>query len=95
MANYRLSPNAKDDLERNWFYGLERWGQLAADRYLLDLFEVLDKIADAPFHNQAVEHIKPGYRRCVFKSDAIYYRVGDEVVEIMAILGRQDQTNWV
>lgn len=95
MANYRLSLNAKDDLERIWFYGLEQWGQEAADRYLMGLFEMLDKIADAPFHYQAVEHIRPRYRRCVFKSDAIYYSVGDEIVEIMAILGRQDQANWV
>ena len=95
MANYRLSPNAKDDLERIWFYGLERWGQDAADRYLFDLFETLDKIADAPFHYQSVEHIKPDYRRCVFRSDAIYYRIEDEVVEIMAILGRQDQRGWL
>lgn len=95
MANYRLSPNAKDDLERIWFYGLERWGQSRADRYLLSLFEALDKIADAPLHYQAVEHIRPGYRRCVFKSDAIYYRIGDGVVEIMAVLGSQDRANWL
>lgn len=95
MANYRLSPNAKDDLERIWFYGLEQWGQEMADRYLQELFASLDKIADAPMQYQAVEHIRPSYRRCVFKSDTIYFRLGDGVVEIMAILGRQDRTNWL
>lgn len=60
MANYRLSPNAKDDLERIWFYGLEQWGQAKADRYLQDLFEVIGKIADSPYHYQAIEHKKTG-----------------------------------
>jgi len=31
----------------------------------------------------------------VFKSDAIYFRLADDAVEILAILGRQDQANWV
>ena len=43
MANYKLSPNAKDDLERIWFYGLEQWGQEMADRYLQELFEAIGK----------------------------------------------------
>lgn len=26
MTNYRLFPNVEADPERNWMYGLERWG---------------------------------------------------------------------
>lgn len=95
MANYKLSPNAKDDLERIWFYGLEQWGQARADQYLQELFEAIGKIADSPYHYKAIDHIRPGYRRCVFKSDTIYFRIGEETVEIIAILGRQDRAKWV
>jgi toxin ParE1/3/4 len=60
---------------------------------MMSLLVVLDKNADTPFHHQSVEHIRLGYRRCVFKRDAIYYRIGEDAVEIMAILVRQDQAN--
>ena len=33
MANYRISPNAKDELERFWRYGVDRWSMEAADAY--------------------------------------------------------------
>ena len=38
MANYRISPNAKDDLERIWRYGVDRWGMEAADAYHATFF---------------------------------------------------------
>lgn len=34
MANYNLSPAAEDDLYRIWLYGLETWGEDAADQYV-------------------------------------------------------------
>jgi len=40
-----------------------------------------------------VSHLKDGYRRAVCRSDNIFYRIVDGVVEIMAILGRQDIGN--
>ena len=33
---------------------------------------------------------RTGYRRSVSGVDSIYYRIGNDVVEIMAILGSQD-----
>ena len=34
-----------------------------------------------------------GYRRCPCGSDTIYYRINDNMVEIMAIVGMQDLKN--
>jgi EPS-associated MarR family transcriptional regulator len=44
-----------------------------------------------------IEEIKGdlGYRRCVYRSDTIYYRVQPSGVEIMAILGGQDLDEWL
>jgi len=33
------------------------------------------------------------FRRCVCGSDSIYYRLNNDIVEIMAIIGRQDVNN--
>jgi toxin ParE1/3/4 len=40
-----------------------------------------------------VDYIKEGYRRCPCGSDTIYYRIYDNMVEIMAIVGMQDLKN--
>ena len=45
----------------------------------------------SPYSFESVGYIRPGYRRCPCGSDSIYYRIGHEgVIEIMAIVGRQD-----
>ncbi len=95
MANYRLSPNAQDDLERIWLYGLEHWGVAEADRYIEALFERFSELAEQPLLYPAVDEIRDGYRRSVCGSDCIYYRIASNAVEIMAILGQQDTREWL
>jgi len=95
MASYRLSPNTKDDLERIWFYGLETWGPEAADRYIENLFDKFQDIADQPRLYQAVDEIRKGYRRCVSGNDSIFYRIAGDDVEIMAVIGQQNLASWL
>jgi len=40
-----------------------------------------------------VDYVKKGYRRCPCGSDTIYYRIDNNIVEIMAIVGMQDLKN--
>jgi toxin ParE1/3/4 len=91
MAAYKLAQAAKIDLQRIYAYGFERWGEAAADLYYNALFDRFEEIAERPFSYPAVEHIRKGYRRSVCGVDSIYYRLADDgIVEVMAILGRQD-----
>ncbi len=90
MAKYRLSNEAKEDLIRIHHYGVEKFGMSQADKYFYTFFEYFDIIAQRPFSFESVDYIKKGYRRCVCGSDSIYYRINKDVVEIMAIVGRQD-----
>ena len=86
MAKYRLSNEAKEDLIRIHHYGVEKFGIAQADKYF-------DIIAQRPFSFESVDYIKKGYKRCVCGSDSIYYRLNSDIVEIMAIIGRQDVNN--
>ena len=90
MANYKLSNEAKEDLIRIHHYGNERFGMTQADKYFDSLFHCFDIISQRPFAFESVDYIKTGYRRCVCGSDSIYYRINNDVVEIMAIIGKQD-----
>ncbi len=90
MANYRLSPEAKDDLIRIYTYGMLKFGETQAECYLSELLEEFERISENSEHFQSVDEIILGYRRCVHKADSIYYRILNDIFEIMAIVGRQD-----
>lgn len=90
MIRYRLSNEAKEDLIRIHHYGIEKFGETQADKYFDSFFEYFDIIAQRPFSFESVDYIKTGYKRCVCGSDSIFYRLNNGVVEIMAIIGRQD-----
>ncbi len=90
MAKYRLSNEAKNDLIRIHQYGVKKFGITQADRYFESFFEYFDIIAERPFSFESVDYLKDGYKRCVCGVDSIYYKVNENIVEIMAIVGRQD-----
>lgn len=90
MADYKLSNTAKEDLIRIYLFGVQRFGEQQAERYLDPLFKHFDIIAQRPLAFEAVDFIRPGYRRCVCGVDSIFYRIESGIVEIMAIVGRQD-----
>jgi len=90
MANYRLSNDAKEDLIRIHQYGVRKFGMSQADRYFHAFFECFDRIGENPYHFESVDYLRIGYRRCVCGVDSIYYRIYQETVEIISIIGRQD-----
>ena len=93
MTKYKLSNLAKKDLIRIHHYGVERFGMVQTDKYFDSFFKYFDIITQRPFSFESVDFIKTGYRRCVCGSDSIYYKVSNDIVEIMAIIGRQDLNN--
>ena len=53
-------------------------------------FENFNIITERPFSFESVDYIKLGYRRCACGSDSIYYRINNNIIEIMTIIGKQD-----
>ncbi len=95
MGNYRLSEEAKEDLYRIWQYGLENWGEAEADNYYMAFFERFEQISQQPLMYPPVDYIRKGYRRCICGVDSIFYRINGDTVEIMAIIGKQDISEWL
>ena len=93
MAEYRLSIAAKEDLIRIHHFGVEKFGIKQADKYFDSFFDYFKIIAQRPLSFELVDCIKEGYRRCPCGADTIYYRINDSIVEIMAIVGKQDLKN--
>jgi len=90
MANYKLSDVAKQDLIRIHHFGVKKFGMAQADLYFETFFEYFENIAQQPFSFESVDYLKAGYRRCVCGSDSIYYKINNEIIEIMTIIGSQD-----
>lgn len=93
MAKYKLSNIAKEDLIRIHQYGVHRFGMQKADDYFNAFFEYFDIIAREPLAFESVDFIKEGYRRCVCGIDTIYYKINNNKVEIMTIIGKRDLDN--
>ena len=93
MAKFRLSNEAKDNLIRIHHFGVEKFGTKQADKYFNSFFECFEIIAKQPYAFEAVDYLKEGYRRCVCGSDTIYFKINNEFVDIMFIVGRQDLEN--
>ena len=90
MANYKLSNTAKEDLIRIHQFGVQKFGMKQADNYFNDFFDAFERIATPTFSHESVDYVKNGYRRCVSGSDSIYFRIENNTVEIMTIIGKQD-----
>ena len=95
MADYKLTNEAKQDLIRIHQYGVEKFGVAQADKYYDSFFKYFDIIAQQPYSFESVDYVRSGYRRCACGADSIYYRITNGVVEIMAIVGRQDLMNFL
>lgn len=90
MGEYKLSNVAKENLIRIHHYGVEQFGIKQADKYFDSFFMHFELIAKNPQSFESVDFIKPGYRRCVCGVDNIFYKMNEDVVEIITIIGRQD-----
>lgn len=93
--NYRLSTEAKFDLINIHHYGVYKFGEKQADKYYAMFFEQFEIICDNPYLFPSVDYIRTGYRKYVCGVDSIYYRIQNDIVEIMAIIGRQDSKKLI
>ncbi len=90
MANYRLSQAADEDLDRLFDHGIDRFGLDQAIEYLDGLIRRFSALAETPDQWQAVEHIRSGYRRSVYGSHSIYYRMDADDIVVVRILGQEN-----
>lgn len=92
MARYslKISLPAREDLRDLYRDGFLRWGEAQADRYYDDLLAHFDVLCENPMLFREVDEIREGYRRSVCGVHAIYYRVQEDAVEIMAVVKHQD-----
>jgi len=68
MANYRISEDAKADLRRIYRRGVREYGEAQADQYYDAFFDRFEQLAKRPYLYQAVDDIRDGNRRSVWRA---------------------------
>lgn len=91
MYNYFLNKDAKEDLHRIYQCGVKTFGEIQAEYYYDLLLEEFKRIASNPFIFPDYQY--KNYRYCVCKSNTIYFKLENDEVEIIAIIGKQNFEN--
>ncbi|MEN3931745.1 type II toxin-antitoxin system RelE/ParE family toxin [Microvirga sp. W0021] len=93
VSGYRLTPAAYDDLDDIWRYTAETWSLEQADKYIDELSDVFETIASLPSLARERMEFNPPVRIHVHQSHLVIYRISDNFVDILRLLGgRQD---WI
>ena len=86
VAEYRLKPKAREDMEAVWLYSLNQWGADRADRYIDDLTAAFELLAHNPGAGSRCDNIRRGYRRYPVVRHVVYYRAAAAGIEIVRVL---------
>jgi toxin ParE1/3/4 len=89
MSRFVLSPKARADLSAIWDYTAETWDIDQAERYVRLIAEALELVAASPLLGRSCDHIREGYRKYPAGSHVLFYRLTDDVVDVVRILHRQ------
>src|SRR6202035_97749 len=85
------SPEALIDLDEIWNYYARVAGRNTAEKILREIDDVVATIEDYPFAGRSRNELRPGFRSLAATPHVVFYRVVDDIPEIMRVLdGRQD-----
>jgi toxin ParE1/3/4 len=85
------SPHALADLSHIWSYYADVAGPQIADKIVRDINQACRLLDDHPLAGRARPDIRPGLRSIAANPHVVFYRVTQDVAEIVRVLdGRRD-----
>ena len=86
--NYKISNEAKNDIEKIWLYTFENWSVEQADHYFDLIMNEIEYIAENPKYGKDFSDVRKSYFRIRIKSHFIFYKVNktQNEVEIIRVL---------
>jgi toxin ParE1/3/4 len=86
VAGFRFSRRAEADLFNIGIYTFHTWGEAQTDRYLRQLENCCQLIADIPALGRPCDEIRPGLRRMEQGKHVVFYREDPGGILISRIL---------
>ena len=90
MGKYKLAKRADEDLDEIFYYGIVHFGIEQAVKFQEGINFRFQEIANHPYQYQAVDEIRTGFRRSVYNSHSVFYRIEEQGITIVRILKHQD-----
>ena len=91
-THYRLTPAAARDLEEIWLYTARNWSANQADRYTEALEDAFDTLLAMPEIARERLEFNPPIRIHPIARHAILYRIEQDYILVLRVLGCQQ--NW-
>jgi toxin ParE1/3/4 len=85
MAEYKVTPRARDDLKSIGRYTQQQWGKRQRDAYLLDFEKRFHWLAENPQLGKHRPDIAEGYYSYPQGSHVIFYLLGPDRIDIIGI----------
>ncbi|MFD1034733.1 type II toxin-antitoxin system RelE/ParE family toxin [Sphingomonas hankookensis] len=89
MAEVRLTPAARGDLDAIFDHSVAAWGLPRAMAYADRIEAAFRASADAPMQAASCDHIRSGYRRRSVGQHVIFFRPTDYGIAVVRILHRR------
>jgi toxin ParE1/3/4 len=86
VSRFRFSRRAEADLFNIGIYTSRTWGEAQTDRYIHQLEDCCQLIADNPALGRACDEIRPGLRRIEEGKHVVFYRADRGGILITRIL---------
>jgi len=84
--SYLVSLEAQQDLDDIWDYTEERWGEVQAERYFLELRTSIEALASGRRTGRPCDKVRMGYFRFSAQSHVIFYTQTEKMITIVRIL---------
>ncbi len=85
MSAYHLNARTLSELDRIADYTLANWGPAQADRYMSELFERFQWLAENPMLGRTRDEIRPGVKSYRQGSHMILYRIDEPDIFVIGI----------
>jgi toxin ParE1/3/4 len=84
-SKFQITPKAKQDLKLIWKYTLKVWGENQASKYISDLYDCFEWLANMPKSGKHRPEIKEGYYCFPHKKHIIFYILIEETIAIIGL----------
>ena len=82
---YKISQEANQDIENIWFYTFKNWSFEQADKYINQIIDEIEYLAENPKSAYEYSQIRKGYFRSRVNSHFIFFRINHTLEEIEVI----------
>lgn len=90
MGNYSLSGRAQMDLIGIYKYGKKMFGQENASKYLFELENILENLAERPELARDTSYIAHSLKHYMYRAHVIFYQVDStNEIFVVRILGKR------